>query len=536
MEPCKYVRLAQERQERDLKKLPGKGYTYDEKAAARVTHFIEGYCKHWKGEWAGQPLHLGDWQSQDILNPIFGWRKPDGTRRYRYAYVEIPRKNGKSTMAAGVGLYLTIADNEPGAEVYCSATKKDQAKIVFNDAKEMLRQSPRLQRWAGQFKNNIHCRRLKSKFEPLGADKDTLDGLNTHGNIVDELHAHKTRGLLDVLVTSTGARRQPLSFYITTAGLYVPTSVGWQEHEYAEKVLDGSVDDDSYFAYIAHAEKDSDYGDPAIWKAASPNYGVSVKEDYLQGLWKKAQEQPGFFNSFLRYHLNIWTEQVERVIDMDDWAACEADFSAADLRGQECFAGLDLSSKTDITALVLLFPKANRFLWFFWVPQDNILKRAQKDRVPYDAWVRDGWLRATPGPVVDYDVIERDILGIADTFKIKEIAFDEFNATQMATHLIGHGFTMVEYRQSFGRLSEATKELLKMIKGKEAEFKKHPVARWMASNLALAENSYGDIRPDRKKSTEKIDGIAGAVMALDRMIRHDSGGSVYDSEDLKVIE
>ncbi len=560
----KYERLAWERHQRDLalaypdgvvpmdRELARtstqhpKGFWFDPEDAQRPITFFETFCRHSKGEWRGQLILLEDWQ-QRILGIVFGWKRADGTRRFRIAYIEIARKNSKSTMGAGVGLYLTAADDEPGAEVYSSATKKDQAKIVHDSAVAMVQASPELKREVRTFRNNLHVPQLGSKFEPLGADSSTMDGLSPHGNIIDELHAHRNRDLWDVMDTAMGARRQPLTWAITTAGLYDPESIGWLQHQHAMNVLDGIIEDDAFFGIIFAADEEDDWQDPQTWAKANPNIGVSVKPDYLEGQCRKAQQQPSFLNTFLRLHLGRWTQQRDRWINIEQWNACDpVTLTAAEyearleaLAGATCYGGLDLSSKLDLSALVLLFPDTWDLFCRFYCPEATVLERSKRDRVPYDAWARDGWLVATPGNTIDYDYIERDILGIhdqpgvedvpglCDRFQVEEIAFDPYNATQLATHLSAGGITMVEVRQGFQSLSEPSKEFEANIVNGKFRHGGHPVLRWNVANVAAREDVNANIMPDKGASggggtkaaqKNRIDGVSAAIMALSRVI------------------
>lgn len=559
--PGKYERLCWERHERDLAAcypdgiVPDdpadaraltrhpKGLWFDVEAAARVIDFLETFCKHHKGEWAGEPLLLEEWQ-KDVLTIAFGWMRADGTRRFRIIYVEIPRKNGKSEVAAGLGLYMLVADREPGGEVYASATKKDQAKIVHGTAAEMVKASPELRQFVGVFRNNLHCPELGSKFEPLGSDSNTLDGLNPHCNIVDELHAHRDRGVWDVLDTAMGARRQPLTIAITTAGVYAPESIGWLQHDHATKVLEGALEDDGFFAFIACADEDDDPYAPETWAKANPNIGVSVKAEYLAEQAGKAAAQPQFLNTFLRLHLNRWTEQLNRWIAMDQWNACEAPLSRGEmlareelLAGRACYAGMDLSTKLDITALVLAFPPiaegddAWPLVCRFYVPQENVMLRVRRDRVPYDAWIRDGWLLATPGNVIDYAFIQRDLLALAAKYSLQEVAFDPWNATQLANDLMGEGIQMVETRQGYKTMSEPSKEFQAMIAAKRIRHGGHPVLRWHVSNVAVRMDPNENIAPNKEASAERIDGAVATIMALSRGVLQPPA-SVYESRGL----
>jgi phage terminase large subunit-like protein len=541
----KYERLCWERHERDLavSLQPGghpKGLYFDEAAGRRVVDFIERYCKHHKGEWAGRPLLLEEWQKR-ILIIVFGWMRPDGTRRFRTAYIEIPRKNGKSELAGGVGLYLLIADDEPGAEVYSTATKKDQAKIVWGAAEAMVKKSPALRKWIAAYKNSLSCERLGSKFEPLSAESGTLDGLNTHGQLADEAHAHKDRHVYDVVATSMGSRRQPLNWVITTAGIYNPETIGWELHERALQILDGVIDDDTFFAFVASADPGDDWEDAATLAKANPNIGVSVKLEYLLDQRDRARTTPTFLNTFLRYHLDLWTEQNERWIPIELWNACDRVVKESELEGQACYAGLDLSSKLDITALVLCFPRPEKvfdFLFRFWCPEETIMQRSKEDRVPYDAWARDGWIIPTPGNVVDYDFPIAAMEEFSKRFRIQETAFDPWNATATATDLGEKGLAMVEFGQGYKSMSEPTKEFEKLVVAKQighvTERGIHPVMRWMVANVAVKRDPADNLKPDKSSAIGRIDGVVASIMGLGRaIISPEAFGSVYETRGLR---
>ena len=534
---ARLVHLARGRELSDRDTADERGLWFDDEAADRVVEFFT-MLRHHKGEWGGRPFELADWQRDDILRPLFGWKRTDGTRRFRYAYIEVPRKNGKSTLAAGLGLYLTVADGEHGAEVYSAATKKDQARIVWGDAVEMVKGSPELNQFCVTFRNNINVVRTASRFEPLSADYNTLDGLNPHGVIMDELHAHRDRKVWDVMTTAMGARRQPLTVSITTAGVYRPESIGWEQHQHAVQVLEGTIEDDGFFAYIAAAEPDDDWTDPRTWVKANPNLGVSLKMDYMAEQCERATRTPSFVNTFLRLHLNIWTSQVTRWLDMDDWNACGSESEPADLMGLACFGGLDLASTVDIAAFGLVFPDVDGWydvLMRFWVPEERIVERSNRDRVPYDAWARDGWITPTEGNVIDYDVIRRDINDLAREYKIVEIAFDRWGAAQITTQLDGDGLTVVPMGQGFASMSAPSKELETLVMGHKLAHGGNPVLRWMASNVATEQDAAGNIKPSKSKSTERIDGLVGLVMALDRATRHRDDANVYSGEGLLVV-
>lgn len=453
----------------------------------------------------------------------------------------MPRKNGKSTLSAGIGLYLLVADREPGAEVYSAATSRDQARIVFDDAKRMVMSSPALRRRVSILINNLHVEASSSRFMPLSSDASTMDGLNVHGAIIDELHAHRTRHVVDVLETATGARRQPLLFEITTAG-YDRHSICYEHHDYAIKVLEGTVPDDSWFGFVAGADEGDDWTDPQVWRKANPSFGLSVKDDDLRRKADKAIALPGAQNAFRRMHLNEWTEQAERWIDLAAWDACAGPVDPEKLRGRRCFGGLDLSTTTDVTALAWVFPPADDDgLWHllsrYFVPADNLRRRAERDRVPYDLWAAQGFIEATAGNVVDYGAIEEQIRADSALFDVSEIAYDPWNATHVALRMQDEGATMIEFRQGFRSMSAPTRELEKLIVSRKLVHGGNPVTRWMAANVAVAQDPAGNLKPAKDKSTERIDGIVALIMAIGRAMLPPEPQltSIYETQDLQFV-
>ena len=514
-------------------------YWFDKAAADRAELFFGKYLKHVKGEWAGQPVELEKWQRDDIICPLFGWKRGD-IRKYRTCYVEVPRKNGKSTLGAGVALYLLFCDNEPGAEIYSAAADRDQAAIIFGIAGGMVEANEQLATRSQIFKRAIVAPRASS-YKVLSEDVPTKHGLNPHGIIFDELHTQPNRDLYDVLHTGLGARRQPVEFIMTTAG-FDRHSICWELHDYAIKVRDGIIQDDTFLPVLYAADETDDWKLESTWKKANPNFGVSVKPDFLRAECKQAQEQPAKENTFKRLHLNIWTEQDIRWMPMEKWQECGAvEIDEAELEGQQCFAGLDLASTTDIAACILLFPPSDAcpkwaVICRFWVPEDGVAKRARKDRVPYDAWAKQGFITPTPGNIIDYDFIRRDIQQLAERFNIREIAFDRWAATQLSTQLSGDGLTMVPFGQGFASLSAPTKELMKLVLSKELAHGNNPVLNWMASNVTVRQDPAGNLKPDKGRSTEKIDGIVALIMALGRgMVTPVEGESVYESRGVLAV-
>ena len=520
---CKLHKAACARHLKDLKAGHKRGLRFDVAAAQYRIAFFGDYLKHSKGEWARQPVELAPWQ-KFVIGSAFGWKRADGTRRFRSVYEELPRKNGKSLKLAGVGLLQLVADGEGGAEVYSAATKKDQARIIFDEAKRMVGTSPELAKVVRRFKFNLSVDATASKFEPLSADEKTLDGLNPSCLLVDELHKHKNRALLDVLDTALGARRQPLLWIITTAGDDAPESVYASENDYAVKVLEGTVVDDSAFVFITSIDKGDKWDDPKAWAKANPNLGISVKFDDLERQANKAKKSPPAKNAFLRLRLNVRTSGAERAIDMDVWRKnTEGRFDPAHLRGRKCWAGLDLSSKIDISALVKLFEPEEaggrmKIAARFWMPQDTLEQRADRDRVPYRDWVDKGWIEVTPGNVIDHAEIERAVLGDVGDYEIASLAYDPWNATQLAVSLAEQGVPMVEFIQGLRSYSEPTKELIALLADNRLDHGDNPVLTWMASNLKTSRDKNENLMPNKLHSTGRIDGMSALIMAIGRRL------------------
>ena len=517
---------------------PAKGYNFDLAAGLRVIQFVEEYCKHHAGEWAGTPMLLENWQKV-ILLETFGWKRADGFRVYRTLWLELGRKNGKSCLASAVALYLLLADHEQGSEVYSSATKRDQAKIVFDFAKNMVAQSNELAKHCRVQRGNISVLRSSSKFEPLSAEGSTLDGLNPHGIIIDELHSHKTREVYDKLVTACASRRQPLTVCITTAGLYDPAQIGWQLHEHATSILAGRVEDDTWFCWISAADEGDDPYTVETWEKANPNLGTSVYPSFLEQRSAEAISQPSSLNAFTRLHLNQWTKQVERWLDMEHWDACNHEVNLDELEGRECYIGLDLSSKLDLTALALIFPPTDDDLWRLsvncYIPRESMMERERIDRIPYSMWERDGWITPTEGDVIDYRWIEKDIFELSERFNVQEVAYDPWSAQQMALRIRDDmGLSVVPIRQGFMSLSEPTKEFERLVVSGKLAHGGNSCLTWQANNVTCRHDPAGNIKPDKSGKTHKIDGIAASIISLARASLWD-GGSVYEEEGIFVL-
>ena len=528
-----------------LGKIPGydpfttaRDCTFDAKAGALPLKFFSSCLSHVKGKMAGDAFNLMPWQ-QAILANLFGWKRPDGTRRYREAFIFVPRKNGKTTLCSGIGLFVLLMDNEKGSEVYCAAADRNQSGLVFEVAKEMVFAEESLSKELELYRGSIIKKSDRSFFKPLSADVATKHGFNSHLVIVDEVHAMPNRNLIDVLTTSQGARTQPLTVYITTSD-YDRESICNEKYEYACKVRDGIIDDPYFLPVIYEATTSDDWRSPDTWRKANPCFGVSLQEEYVRRECQKAMESPSYENTFKRLQLNIKTEQDVRWLPMDKWDACDGYFDPEALRGKECYGGLDLAATSDISALSLVFPNVidgkSVILPFFWLPRETAINRTRKDRIPYETWAKQMRITLTDGNVADYDVIRRDIVKISEKYKIKEIAFDRWNATQLVNQLVGDSIAMVQFGQGYVSMSAPAKELEKLVLSRMVLHGGNPVLRWMASNVSVEIDAAGNIKPSRAKSSEKIDGIVATVMALGRIqTKAVKRPSVYEKRGLLVI-
>ena len=515
---------------------------YDKDAADYAVMFIESLC-HTKGTWAGKPFELIDWQEQ-IIRDLFGTIKPNGYRQFNTAYIEIPKKQGKSELAAAVALLLCCGDGEERAEVYGCAADRQQATIVFDVAADMVRMCPALSKrvkiLASQ--KRIIYTPTNSFYQVLSAEAYSKHGFNIHGVVFDELHTQPNRKLFDVMTKGSGdARMQPLYFLITTAGTDTH-SICYETHQKAKDILEGRKADPTFYPVIYGAEETDDWTDPKVWKKANPSLDITVGIDKVKAACESAKQNPGEENSFRQLRLNQWVKQAVRWMPMEKWDACAFPVSEDDLEGRVCYGGLDLSSTTDITAFVLVFPPMDEedkycILPYFWIPEETLELRVRRDHVPYDVWERQGKLMTTEGNVVHYGYIEKFIERLGERFNIREIAFDRWGAVQMVQNLEGMGFTVVPFGQGFKDMSPPTKELMKLTLEEKIAHGGHPVLRWMMDNIFIRTDPAGNIKADKEKSTEKIDGAIATIMGLDRAIRcgNESGASVYDSRGLLVF-
>lgn len=500
--------------------------------------------RHYKGEFYGRSFELAAWQMFRI-GSVFGWKRSETKRRrYRVAYTEIPRKNGKTTEMAGVGLAGMLVDGEPGAEVYAVATKKDQAKIVWGDAKEMIRATPALSSRLRSYQTAIVYAKAAAKFAPLGRDSQTLDGLNPSLGLYDEFHAWRDRELRGKIRQGMGARREPLEWIVTTAGTD-SESPCYELREHALNVLDPEQPDfvdDSLFAYIACPFEGDDPGDVATWARANPNLGIGKSVQSIQELWDVAKMMPSELNDFLIYQLNIWTNSAEGWLPLDAWKACgAAPVDAAALVGQRCYAGLDLAQVNDLSALVLVFPDAApewQVLSFFWCPQEDIRRRSKLDKVPYDRWARDGYITATPGNATDYAFIEATIREVCARYDVVELLYDRWSAHQMIGNLSAEGINCVGYGQGYKDQSPALKELERRLISKTINHGGHPILRWNASNAQVVRDPAGGIKLSKKDPRKRIDGIAALSNAIGGIILNrpdENGPSIYETQGITIL-
>lgn len=514
---------------------------YDKDKADYVCNFIS-CLSHTKGKWAGQKFSLLKWQEQ-IVRDIFGIVKKDGNRQFNTAYIEIPKKCGKSELAAAVALYLLFGDGEPSAEVYGAAADRGQASIVFDVAHQMTKMCPAL---LNRSKILTANKRIINKenngfYQVLSAEVGTKHGLNVSGLVLDEVHAQPNRKLYDVLTKGSGdAREQPLYFLITTAGTDT-NSICYELHQKALDIMEGRKIDPTFYPVIYGADQDDDWTDPKVWKKANPSLGVTISMEKVRQACENAKENPAEENTFRQLRLNQWVKQAIRWMPMDKWDKCAFSVNDDELKGKICYGGLDLSSTTDMTSFVLVFPPKDEsdkyvILPYFWVPDETLDLRVKRDHVPYDVWKKQGYLMTTEGNVVHYGFIERFIEELGLKFNIREIAFDRWGAVQMVQNLENMGFCVVPFGQGFKDMSPPTKELMKLTLEERIAHGGHPVLRWNMDNIFVRSDPAGNIKADKEKSTEKIDGAIATIMALDRAVRNQSSGeSVYDTRGILVI-
>lgn len=497
---------------------PTPKFFFSPERAKRAVNFVERLCCHTQGEWSGQPFVLEPWQRQEIIEPLFGLVRPDGRRQHKVGYISMARKNGKSELGAAIALYLTFADGEMGGQVYSAAKDKAQASIVFDVAADMVEMSPILHRRATVVRSQkrIIDNQTRTVYRAISADAGSKHGFNASGVIFDELHTQPNRDLWDVLRTSMRARRQPLLLALTTAG-YDRHSLCYQMYSYGQDILRGVKHDDSFFYFCREAPENADWQDRKVWSMANPALGKFLKIEDMEEECEHAQQMPSYQNTFRNLYLNQWVQQRTRAIDISKWDACKA--VAPDLESLACYGALDLGETNDITSFTLVTPYDDGFYVepHFWLPAEDLRGRVRRDAVPYDEWAERGLVTLCDGPVVDYRRVIADINALREQRQIKQIAFDRWGMLGVWNELTALGFDMIRFGQGFASMSAPTKELLSLIVTQRIHHDGNEMLRWMADCVETLTDPAGGIKfvkPDRRKNSQRIDGMVTTVMAL----------------------
>lgn len=536
---CSFVKQAVQRQLNDLRRWGPEGgdYYFDEKEASRPCWFIENLT-HTKGELAGRAIHLEPWQCF-LLTTLFGWKAKAGNRRFRSAYVEVGRGNGKSTLLSGIGLFCLCADHEPGAEVYSFATTREQAKIVFGDAQTMARGNRALQEAYGLevTAHALYVPATNSTFQAKSAEGSTLDGLNTHLAIIDELHAHKKRDVFDVVETSLGKRRNSLMVSITTAGVD-RTGICYEQRTLVTKILSGSLQDESYFGIIYTLDPDDDWKSDEALAKANPNWGVSVRPEVIRALQAKAIATPSAENNFKTKHLDVWCNADVGWMDMKAWDACaDESLDESDFDGEPCWLGLDLASTSDMTAKVKIFQRkidgSSHYYLFgdYWLPRTAIERGVNSQ---YQGWEYLGYLHVCEGPVTDFAEIRDSILEDCGRYSVQSVAYDPFQAVQLSKELSDDGVPMVLCKQTVANLSDPMKQFQALVLDHRLHFNGDPVLTWMVSNVVCHVDVKENIYPRKDAPENKIDGVVAGIMALSRALLNDEHRAMDLNEFLKL--
>jgi phage terminase large subunit-like protein len=532
-----------------LTKMPdsAQDFRFDEGAADYACNWIEKCCVFTEDRWAGQPFKLSQWQRDRIIRPFFGWKRQDGTRRYRRCIVWVPRKNGKTELAASVSLLGLMATGVVGGQAYALARDEKQARLVFDKASRMIGWSPVLFDKAETLKDAIFVPDLDARFQPLSGSAAGKHGLSPTVIIGDEVHEWVDDRLYTFVHQGTAAREEPIEFLISTAG--TQEGYGWELWQECQAILDGTRNDPETLVVIFAADPEADWTDPATWRAANPNLGTSVNLEYLKAECAKAQASPRLENDFKRFHLNLWTEQDVRWVPMDLWRQCSATPGDVDLwrslgerlAGRQCFIGIDLAQTHDITAMVAVVPPEHddqpwTILPQFFVPQYAIERRSESDRVPYAEWARLGMITATPGRVTDYEFLKEATYSVCEKFQVNAIAFDRWNASHIMNEMGQEGLPVTKFGQGYVSMSGPMKEMERLIFSGQIEHGNHPVLTWMARNTGYDQDPAGNIKPSRQKSKEKIDGIVATIMALgEAMGQEREGPGAYRGHGIMVL-
>jgi len=515
---------------------------FDERKANRVIRFIEN-LKHTKGAYFGMPFELLEWQKQ-IINDVFGTvRDTDpAIRQYTTAYIEIPKKQGKSELGAAIALNMLANDGEERAEVYGCAADRQQASIIYDVATDMVKQCPALKKrikLVPSMKRMVYLP-TQSIYQVLSAEVATKHGLNVSACIFDELHTQPTRALYDVMTQGSGdARRQPLWLFLTTAGTD-RNSICYEVHTKAKDILEGRKHDPRFYPVIYGLDDGDDWRDEKNWYKANPSLGHTIDIEKVRDAYRKALETPADENMFRQLRLNQWVKQSVRWMPMDKWDECAGNVDADRLYGRRCYGALDLSAISDLTAFALVFPPEEEngpyevLLWCF-LPEEQMELRVRRDHVMYDKWAAQGYIHTTPGNVVDYRYIKKLICDLREQFDIREIAYDRWQATMLIQELMDEDFTMIPFGQGFKDMSPPTKELMRLVLEKKLAHGANPVLRWNIDNAYVRTDPAENVKLDKERSTEKIDGAVALVMALDRAIKNTDAVSVYDEREMLVL-
>ena len=526
----KTVKKACNRHLNDLKKSKTKSYPYyfDEAEAERISLFAEKFCCHSKGKWAGQPVILSNWQ-KFFLGSVLGWkRKSNHKRRFKYFYVQVAKKNGKSTLMSVLAIYLLVCDGEAGAEIYSAATTREQAKIIFTEAQNMIKASPELRNLLNVNKLNVSFDSMASFFRPLSSDAQTLDGLNVHAALIDELHAHKNSDVYDNLVSAIVSREQPIIGAITTAGLNLQCFCH-EQYDYCKNILDGTVENDEMFVYIAELDEGDDWENENVWIKANPNLGVSVFIEHLRSECQTARGMITKQNSFKCKNLNMWVSDVTSWADMGMYNTTPDRVNIEELEGRQCYIGCDLATRNDLASVTAEFPLDKRedgkryyaALSHSFMPEDRVQILSKQHNFNYQAYIDAGYITATPGAIVDFDYIENYIYSLYKKYEVLETCVDPWSASQLEKNLLNNGVKVVEVRQGFFTLSEPTKDMEGAIAEQRLTHYNDPVLKWAVGNVVLSSDENDNVRPNKKRSRFKIDPAVSLIIAHTRAYTHD---------------
>lgn len=514
---------------------------HDETKSNRIINFIERVCTHVKGELAGKPFLLEQWQ-HDFIHDLFGTMNDSGLRKYRTSYVQIPRKNGKSNLSAAIALAVLFVEKEPGAEIYCCASSRDQAKIVFDVAKQMIRNSSILSRECNVFQNSIVKKGTNSFLKAVAAEAGTLHGANASCVIYDELHTAKNRELWDVMATSMGARTQPLMIAITTAGVFDPNSICHELYNYGKRVREGVIDDETFLPLIYEAEPDDDIHDVQTWRKANPNFGISIKPEYFEKMANEAKSLPSAEIAFRQLHLNQWVNSLSGWITDDEWMKSAGEINLDELKNRKCYAGLDLAAVEDVCAFVMAFPMDDdtiKIVAKLFVSEAAVERRRNQTGGSYDAFVANNELIVTEGNSTDYNVIQNTILECAEIYDIQSIAFDRWNSNSLVQQLTEKGLVLDPFGQGFISMTAPIKNAEVLVKKRQLHHGGHGMLRWMIANVVTKKDDAENVKFSKAKAGDKIDGVIAMIMAIGEMMTMENndvtGSSTYETQGIRLL-